>query len=33
MTERNITDLICFLKTLTDDYKPEKTPTSPECAN
>lgn len=33
MTERNITDLICFLKTLTDDYKPGTTPTSPECAD
>jgi cytochrome c peroxidase len=33
MSEQNITDLICFLKILNDDYKPGQTPTSPECAN
>lgn len=31
MTEQNVTDLICFLKTLNDDYVPGKTPTAPEC--
>lgn len=31
MTEQNVIDLICFLKTLTDDYQPGQTPTSPQC--
>jgi cytochrome c peroxidase len=33
MSEQNITDLICFLKILDDDYKPGQTPTAPECMN
>ena len=34
MTEQNISDLICFLNTLTDGYKPPATaPTSGTCVN
>jgi cytochrome c peroxidase len=32
MTEQNVTDLVCFLQTLTDDFQPG-TPPSAGCAN
>jgi cytochrome c peroxidase len=32
MTEQNMADLICFLETLTDDYRPSKVaPPSGHC--
>ena len=31
MTEQQVNDLICFLRTLTDDYQPGGTPTAPGC--
>jgi cytochrome c peroxidase len=34
MTEQNISDLICFLGTLTDGYKPPPSPpSSGPCVN
>jgi cytochrome c peroxidase len=33
MSEQDIADLICFLNTLTDDYKPSTQPQSGQCVN
>jgi cytochrome c peroxidase len=33
MTEQEVTDLICFLRTLTDDYQPGPPAASDACAN
>jgi cytochrome c peroxidase len=31
MTERQLSDLLCFLQTLTDDYRPGTPPASAAC--
>jgi len=31
MTEQQVNDLVCFLRTLTDDFQPGITPTAPGC--
>jgi cytochrome c peroxidase len=33
MTEQQVGDLLCFLQTLTDDYRPGTPPASARCAN
>jgi cytochrome c peroxidase len=33
ITDQQVADLICFLRTLTDHYRPGVTPTNPACLN